>query len=195
MGGWILEPRPYCNGSDGKESACNARDLDLIPGSWRSPGEWNGDPFQYSCLENPMDRGDWGATVHGVAKESDMTERLTPSISFLLLLQTSCFLKNIMLSSWESSVLQYLNNSSVSCCCLHGWRVDTYIYNDKAKKLIWQNPNIIWIKAPWCMKLLGKPAMSSSYTVQVVNDVMFCVCGFLFSETSEEEVGNLRLLP
>ena len=178
-----------------KASAYNAGDPGSIPGSGRSPGERNGDPFQYSCLESPRDRGDWGATVYGVAKESDMTERLTPSISFLLLLQTSCFLKNIVLSSWESSVLQYLNNSSVSCCCLHGWRVDTYIYNDKAKKLIWQNPNVIWIKAPWCMKLLGKPAMSSSYTVQVVNDVMFCVCGFLFSETSEEEVGNLRLLP
>ena len=45
------------------------------------------------------------------------------------------------------------------------------------------------------MKLLGKPAVSSSYTMQAVNDGMFCVCGFLFSETSEEEGGNLRLLP
>ena len=95
MGGWIFEPRPYCNGSDGKESACNAGDLDLIPGSGRSPGDWNGEPFQYSCLENPMDREAWGATVHGVAKESGMTEQLTLSLSFLPLLQTSCFLKNI----------------------------------------------------------------------------------------------------
>ena len=44
-----------------------------IPGS---PGEGNGNPLQYSCLENPMDRGAWQATVHGVAKESDMTEQL-----------------------------------------------------------------------------------------------------------------------
>ena len=43
--------------SDGKESACNARDLGSIPGSGRSPGERNGNPLQYSCLENPMDRG------------------------------------------------------------------------------------------------------------------------------------------
>ena len=55
-------------GSDGKESACNAGDLGLIPGSGRSPGEGNGNPLQYSCLENSMDSGAWEATVHGVAK-------------------------------------------------------------------------------------------------------------------------------
>ena len=49
-------------------SACNAGDLGLIPGSGRSPGEGNGNPLQYSCLENPMDKGAWWATVHGVAK-------------------------------------------------------------------------------------------------------------------------------
>ena len=56
------------DGSDDKESACNGGDLGLIPGSGRSPGEGNGNPFQYSCLENPMDRGAWQAIVHGVAK-------------------------------------------------------------------------------------------------------------------------------
>ena len=54
--------------SDGKESACNTRDLSLIPRSGRSPGEENGDPLQYSCLGNPMDRGAWQPTVHGVAR-------------------------------------------------------------------------------------------------------------------------------
>ena len=49
-------------------SAGDARDAGLIPGLGRSPGEGNGNPFQYSCLENPMDRGAWRATVHGVAK-------------------------------------------------------------------------------------------------------------------------------
>ena len=60
--------RGFPSGSDGKESACNEENLDLIPGSGRSPGEGNGNPLQYSCLENSMDRGAWRATVHGVAK-------------------------------------------------------------------------------------------------------------------------------
>ena len=55
-------------GSDGKESAYYAGDLDLIPGSGRSPGEGNGNPLQYSCLENSMDRRPWQAIDHGVTK-------------------------------------------------------------------------------------------------------------------------------
>ena len=55
-------------GSVGKESACNVGDLGSIPGSGRSPGGGHGNPLQYSCLENPMDRGAWWATVHGVTK-------------------------------------------------------------------------------------------------------------------------------
>ena len=54
--------------SDGKESACNAGDQGSIPRLGRSAGEENGNPLQYSCLENSMDRGAWRATVHGVAK-------------------------------------------------------------------------------------------------------------------------------
>jgi len=55
-------------GSDCKVSACNAGDLDLIPGSGRFPGERHGSPLQYSCLENLMDRGVYSTTVHGIAK-------------------------------------------------------------------------------------------------------------------------------
>ena len=58
----------FLGGSDGKESACNAGDLSSIPGLERSPGEGLGNPLQYSCLDNPMDRGAWWVTVHGVAK-------------------------------------------------------------------------------------------------------------------------------
>ena len=54
--------------SDGKESACNAGDPSLIPGLGGSLGEGNGNPIQYSCVENSMDRGAWQAIVHGVAK-------------------------------------------------------------------------------------------------------------------------------
>ena len=58
----------FPHSSVGKESACNAEDPSSILGSGRSPGEGNGNPLQYSCLENSMDRGAWQATVHGVAR-------------------------------------------------------------------------------------------------------------------------------
>ena len=68
---WSL--RGFPGGSDGKESACNAGDPGFVPRSGRSPGVENGNPLQYSCLENPMDRGAWQATVYTVA-EPDVTE-------------------------------------------------------------------------------------------------------------------------
>ena len=55
-------------GSDGRESACNAGDLGLIPRLGRSPGKGNGNPLQYSCLENSMDRGAWLAIVYVITK-------------------------------------------------------------------------------------------------------------------------------
>ena len=58
----------FLGGSDGKESACNAGDLGSIPGLERCPGEGNGNPLQYSHLEEPMDRGAWWAIVPGVKK-------------------------------------------------------------------------------------------------------------------------------
>ena len=58
----------FPGGSEVKASAWNAGDLGSIPGLGRSPGEGNGNPFQYSCLENPIDRGAWWATVHEVAE-------------------------------------------------------------------------------------------------------------------------------
>ena len=58
----------FPGGSNSKESACNVGDPCLIPGYGRSPGEGNGNPLQYSFLENSMDRGAWQATVHRVAK-------------------------------------------------------------------------------------------------------------------------------
>ena len=64
----IDESKVFLGGSDGKASVCNEGDLGSIPGSGRSPGEGNGNPLQYSCLENSMDGGGWWATVHRVAK-------------------------------------------------------------------------------------------------------------------------------
>ena len=60
--------RGFPGGSIGKESACNMGDLDSIPGLGRFPGEGNGNPLQYSCLKNPMNRGAWQATIYGVAQ-------------------------------------------------------------------------------------------------------------------------------
>ena len=71
---WATE---LTGGSGVKNAPASAGGMCSIPGSGRSSGEGNGNPLQYSCLESPMDRGAWRATVHGVTKESDMTERLT----------------------------------------------------------------------------------------------------------------------
>ena len=63
---------PRC--SVGKESACNAEDTDPVPVLGRSPGEGHSNPLQYSCMENPINRGAWWAIAHVVAKESDTTD-------------------------------------------------------------------------------------------------------------------------
>ena len=70
----------FPGGSTGKESACNARaagDMGSIPGLGRSTGRGNCNPLHYSCLENPVDRGAWQATVHRVAKSQILTEQLS----------------------------------------------------------------------------------------------------------------------
>ena len=65
---YLYRERDFPGGSDGKESACNAGDLGLIPGSGRSPGEGNGNPLQCSSLENSTDRGAWRVIVDGVTR-------------------------------------------------------------------------------------------------------------------------------
>ena len=78
----------FPGGSEVKASAPNAGDLGSIPGSGRPPGVGNGNSLQYSCLKNPMDRGAWRATVHGVAKSqtqlSDLTFTNEGLIQFIL---------------------------------------------------------------------------------------------------------------
>ena len=78
-----LKSTCFPGGSDGRDSACNAGDPGLILGWGRSPGGGHGNPLQYSCLENSMDRGVWWATVHWGLKELDTTERLTHGWSTL----------------------------------------------------------------------------------------------------------------
>ena len=79
----------FPGGSDSKASAYSAGDLGSIPGSGRSPGEGKGNPLQYSCLENPMDRGAWLATVHGVAKSRTRLSVFTITITTKRLRNTS----------------------------------------------------------------------------------------------------------
>ena len=69
----LIYPWDFPGGSDGKESACNMGGLGSIPVLGRSPEGEHGNPLQYACLGNPMDRKAWWATVRGVAKESDKT--------------------------------------------------------------------------------------------------------------------------
>jgi len=73
---FFLKEKLFPGGSDGKESACNAGDPGLIPQSGRSPGEGNGNEFQYSCLENPIDREAWRDIVHGFPESQTKLSRL-----------------------------------------------------------------------------------------------------------------------
>ena len=80
LGGSVIKNPPAI-----QETAYNARDVGLIPGSGRAPGEGNGNSLQYSCLENSMDGGAWWATVHGVAKS---WTRLSDSLALVLAFTT-----------------------------------------------------------------------------------------------------------
>ena len=75
--------RDFLSGSDGKASACNVGDPGSIPGSGRSPREGNGNPLQYSCLENPMVRGAWEAIFHAVAKSRTQLSDFTHSLKII----------------------------------------------------------------------------------------------------------------
>ena len=100
----------FCGSSDSKESACNAGDLGSIPGSGRSSGEGNGNPLQYSCLENPMDRGAWRATVHEVTKSWTLLKRLSTQCNDYFWLFTK-FCKAIILQ-WKKKKKK---NTGVGC--------------------------------------------------------------------------------
>ena len=89
----------FSRGSAGKESTCNAGDLGLIPGLGRSPWRRAWQSTQYSCPENPMDRGAWQSTVHGVHEDLDMTERVSTRILY--------FLVQTYLSAWSLQVFLF----------------------------------------------------------------------------------------
>ena len=105
----------FRHSSIGKESACNAGDLGLIPGSGRSPGEGKGNPLQYSCLENLMDRGAWQATVHGVAiVRHDLASKQPPPSSVFHTFSQSgtCMLPCIMTLGSTENVRGHMMTSA-----------------------------------------------------------------------------------
>ena len=85
-----------------------------LPANAGSPGEGNGNPLQYSCLENPLNRGAWWATVHGAAKESDMSERLkstnNPQLAVLLLRKIGLRMVTQNMHSTHSVQCRYEHN-------------------------------------------------------------------------------------
>ena len=129
---WIWKPlnlhnfsplvRGFAHSSVGKESAYNAGDPGLIPGLGRCPGERNGNPLQYSCLENPMDRGAWQATAHGVKRigHNLATKPPPPLVRTTQRLQGRCSVGKICILSWVS---QSVSSTIQSCLTLRPCRL------------------------------------------------------------------------
>ena len=117
---WDFQALDQCfpGSSDGKESAYNSGDPGSIPGLGRSPGEGNGNPLQYSCLENSMDRRSWWATVRGIA-ESDRTEWLTHTHK----LESTGLIVVVCGLSFSSACGIFPDQGSNSCLLL--WQVDS----------------------------------------------------------------------
>ena len=93
----------FPGGSEGKESARSVRDLGSIPGLGRSPGEGNGNPLQYSCLENPMDGGAWWAIVHRVTKSWTRLSDFTFTFIYIYASWVAQLVKNLP-AMWETWV-------------------------------------------------------------------------------------------
>ena len=113
--------KDFSGGLDGKASAYNAGNLGLIPGSERPRGEGNGNPLQYSCLENPMDGGDWQATVHGVL-QAKILEQVANKAEVDVFLELSCFFSDPMtVGNLISGSSAFLKSS------LHIWKFTVHV--------------------------------------------------------------------
>ena len=99
----LIPTARFPGGSAGKESACKEGDPGLISGLGRSPGEGNGSPLQYACLENPMDGGAWRATVHGVAKSRTRLSDFTFIFTFQLL--SMFWIPSLLFIPWTITAL------------------------------------------------------------------------------------------
>ena len=105
----------FPGGSDPKESACKTGDRGSIPGSGRSPGKGNGNPLQYSCLGNPMGRGAWWATVHGVAKNRTQLSNECDACGINLVPPLETEHKPSVVKAWGVLTLGSPRNSTKLC--------------------------------------------------------------------------------
>ena len=108
----------FPSGLNGKESVCSAGDPSLIPGLGRCPGEGNGNPFQYSCMENPMDRGAWWPTVHGMEKSWTWFEWLTHSLKIISVLGHYSCIVRASTESFKEQHSHFLVTSMISILIL-----------------------------------------------------------------------------
>ena len=134
----------FPHSSVGKESACNAGDPGSIPGLGRSPGEGNGKPLQYSCLENPMHRGAWRATVHGVPRVGhDLATKPPPPYHTTLSLWV-CLLGGLfkLWAFWRRKLFPFSLCLSASTGRLH-----KRCLMKQSRKFLLHNPNW-WIFSP-----------------------------------------------
>ena len=127
------------------ESACNAGYLGSIPRLGRSPGEGKGNPLQYSCLENPIDRGTWWATIHGVARRGHNVVTKAPYFIWLFLLFTLCAFSAPGACSWTQytvlpCVFTLLLPMSVSDFPCFWWSWEASLVSQTVKRLpaIWE---------------------------------------------------------
>ena len=103
----------FPGGSEGQESACNAEDLDSKPGSGRSPGEGNDNPLQYSCLENPIDRGAWCGRLQSIVLQKVRHDWTTNTFAFIpSIISNNNFL--VCLICWNSTLFE------VNICMFYG---------------------------------------------------------------------------
>ena len=151
----------------GKESTHNARDLGSIPGWGRSPGEGNGNPLQYSCLENSTDRGVWWAAVHRVTKNWTLWSDLASILFGFLTGESVCALWTSV-ASHSSSCLGYMESEFISCS---DWTVLT---KSLTRRVILGKPSTFsqkWQDGRWCPALSNlQPGRGNSVPKDMIRE-------------------------
>ena len=163
-----------CSSVD-KESACNAGDLSSIPGSGRFPGEGNGNPLQYSCLENPMDTGARQTTIYGVTSQTQLmtsSDKTTTTRVFSQSLLPNCLgFYNIMNNYFNFCLSKVLK---VKIC----WWVNLYIWI--GKQAYWQDMQL-WFYLPLLLNrsinlIIFTESVKRTETEQIFVAYHMCCC-------------------